>query len=227
MVSGALNIGQAGAGRLGVEDLRTGPGRQLLPRERFSPTPTSGLNGSAMPDSHFRCNSDIPGPLRYPSSVNDKARGVMNWEAFGAVAELLAAVGGLAAVIYLAIQIKLNTRAIRSASIDSWVSAISLGNAAMAPTDGFIEKARESYEELDAQQRTLFHRALAQNFNAMEALFFHHTNGVVDEMFLESKLKSLKSLFQSPGVRRWWSDRGRGIYDPRFVKHVEALINLS
>ena len=96
----------------------------------------------------------------------------MNWDAVGAGAELLGAVGGLVAVIYLAIQIKLNTRAVRSASIDSWVSAISLGNAAMAPTDEFIEKAKENYDELDAHQRILFHRALAQNINAMEALFF-------------------------------------------------------
>lgn len=33
----------------------------------------------------------------------------MNWEAVGAGAELLAAIGGLAAVIYLAVQIKLIT----------------------------------------------------------------------------------------------------------------------
>ncbi len=151
----------------------------------------------------------------------------MNWEAVGAGAELLAAVGGLVAVIYLAIQIKLNTRAVRSASIDSWVSAISLGNAALAPTDEFIEKAKEDYDELDAHQRILFHRALAQNMNAIEALFFHHTNGVVDEIFLESKMKALQPLFQAPGVRKWWSERGINYYDPRFIKHLEALINLS
>jgi hypothetical protein len=151
----------------------------------------------------------------------------MNWDAVGAGAELLGAVGGLVAVIYLAIQIKLNTRAVRSASIDSWVSAISLGNAALAPTDEFIEKATESYDELDAHQRILYHRALAQNMNAMEALFFHHANGVVDGIFLESKMKPLKLLFQSPGVRRWWSDRGRNYYDPRFIKHLETLINPS
>ena len=151
----------------------------------------------------------------------------MNWEAVGAGAELLAAAGGLAAVIYLAIQIKLNTRAVRSASIDSWVSAISLGNAALAPTDEFIEKAMASYDELDARQRILFHRALAQNMNAMEALFFHHSNGVVDEIFLEFKMKPLKLLFQAPGVRRWWSERGENYYDPRFVKHLETLVNPS
>jgi len=77
----------------------------------------------------------------------------MNWEAVGAGAGLLAAVGGLAAVICLAIRIKLNTTAVRSASVDSWVSAISVGNAALAPTDEFIKKAREGYDELDSHQR--------------------------------------------------------------------------
>jgi len=76
----------------------------------------------------------------------------MNWEAVEARAELLAAVGGLAALIYLAIRIKLNTRTVRSASIDSWVSAISVGNAALVPTDEFIKKAREGYDELNSQQ---------------------------------------------------------------------------
>ena len=151
----------------------------------------------------------------------------MNWDAVGAGAELLGAVGGLLAVIYLAIQIKLNTRAVRSASMDSWVSAISLGNAATAHTDEFIQKAMENYDELDAHQRILFHRALAQNINALEALFFHHTNGVVDEIFLESKMAPLKQLFHAPGVRRWWSERGKNYYDPRFVKHLEALVNPS
>ena len=103
----------------------------------------------------------------------------MNWEAVGAGAELLAAIVGIAAVIYMAIQIRLNTRAVRSASIDSWVSAISLGNEALAYTDDFIALATDKYDELDARQRILFHRAMAQNVNAMEALYFHHQNGVV------------------------------------------------
>ena len=149
----------------------------------------------------------------------------MNWEAVGAGAELLAAIGGLAAVIYLAVQIKLNTRAVRSASIDSWVSAISLANDASATTDEFVDLARESYDELDARQRILFHRAMAQNMNAMEALYFHYANGVVDEIFLTTKMKALKSTFQSPGVRRWWSAKGVSIYDPRFVQYLEALID--
>ena len=73
----------------------------------------------------------------------------MNWEAIGAGAELLAALGGVVALFYLAIQIRVNTRAVRSASIDSWVSAIALGNEALASTDEFISLANERYDELD------------------------------------------------------------------------------
>lgn len=148
----------------------------------------------------------------------------MNWEAIGALAELLAAVGGIAAVVYLAVQIRLNTRAVRSSSIDSWVTAIALGNEAMASTDDFIDMATQRYSELNPHQRIMYHRALAQNTNAMEALYFHYVNGVVDETFLRAKMKPVKSIFQSPGVREWWSRKGVQMYDPRYVEYVENLL---
>ena len=147
----------------------------------------------------------------------------MNWEAIGALAELLAAVGGIAAVVYLAVQIRLNTRAVRSSSIDSWVTAIALGNDAMASTDEFIDKATQKYDELNQHQRIMYHRALAQNTNAMEALYFHYLNGVIDETFLKAKMKPIKSIFQSPGASEWWSKKGVYMYDPRYVEYVENL----
>ena len=148
----------------------------------------------------------------------------MNWEAIGALAELLAAVGGIAAVVYLAVQIRLNTRAVRSSSIDSWVSAIALGNDAMASTDEFIDKATQKYNELNPHQRIMYHRALAQNTNAMDALYFHYLNGVVDETFLKAKMKPVKSIFKSPGATEWWSKKGVYMYDPRYVEYVENLL---
>jgi hypothetical protein len=150
----------------------------------------------------------------------------MNWDAIGAGAELLAAIGGVIAIFYLAVQIRLNTRAVRSASIDSWVSAISLGNEALASTDEFISTANQNYDQLEPIQRIRFHRALAQNMNAMEALYFHHSNGVVDDIFFEYKMNSMKPIFNSQGVRKWWSEKGRLFLDPRFVKHVEMLVDI-
>ncbi len=40
----------------------------------------------------------------------------MNWDAIGAIAELLGAIGVIASLVYLATQIRQNTRSVRSAT---------------------------------------------------------------------------------------------------------------
>lgn len=145
----------------------------------------------------------------------------MNWEALGSVAELIAAIGGIFAVAYLAIQIRLNTKAVRSSAIDSWVTAVALGNDALSKTDDFSDAAFSDYESLSEEQRRVFNRAVAQMFNALEALYFHHKNGVVDEQFLETKIQPLLGSLRQPGLRAWWERRGRKLFDPRFVLFIE------
>jgi hypothetical protein len=49
----------------------------------------------------------------------------VNWEALGAVANLLAAIGVIATLIYLAIQIRQNTKAVRSSSIQNLIHGLS------------------------------------------------------------------------------------------------------
>ena len=41
----------------------------------------------------------------------------MNWDAVGAIAELLAAIGALAALIYLALQLRHKTEALRKSEL--------------------------------------------------------------------------------------------------------------
>ncbi len=146
----------------------------------------------------------------------------MNWEAIGSIAELVAAVGGVAAVVYLGIQIRLNTKAVRSSAIDSWVTAVALGNDALSKADEFSATALSDYEALSEEQRRVFNRAIAQMFNALEALYFHHENGVVDEQFLKTKMHPLLMTLRQPGPRTWWEGRGRNMFDSRFVEFVEA-----
>ena len=49
----------------------------------------------------------------------------MNWEALGAIANVLTAVGVIATLIYLSIQIRQNTKAVRSSSIQNLVQSFS------------------------------------------------------------------------------------------------------
>ena len=56
----------------------------------------------------------------------------MNWDAIGAIAETLGAVGVIASLVYLATQIRQNTRTVRSATYQSLngVALQSQGNLA-------------------------------------------------------------------------------------------------
>ena len=146
----------------------------------------------------------------------------MNWEAVSSLAELVAALGGVAAVVYLAIQIRLNTKAVRSSAIDSWVSAVALGNDALSKADSFSSAAISDYSSLDEDQRRVFNRAMAQMFNALEALYFHYQNGVVDRQFMTTKMQPMFTLLKQPGATTWWERRGKQIFDARFVEFVEA-----
>ena len=49
----------------------------------------------------------------------------INWEALGAIASLLAAIGVIVTLIYLSIQIRQNTKAVRSSSIQNLVQSFS------------------------------------------------------------------------------------------------------
>jgi hypothetical protein len=46
----------------------------------------------------------------------------MNWDAIGAIAELLGALGVLGSLLYLAVQIRQNTKALRGIAIDAVTS---------------------------------------------------------------------------------------------------------
>ena len=41
----------------------------------------------------------------------------MNWDAIGAIAELMATIGAIAALVYLALQLKHNTEALRKSEL--------------------------------------------------------------------------------------------------------------
>jgi uncharacterized membrane protein len=59
----------------------------------------------------------------------------VNWDAIGAVAEVIGALAVLITLIYLALQIRQNTRAINSSALDSTVNTISIARQSIYEND--------------------------------------------------------------------------------------------
>ena len=154
----------------------------------------------------------------------------MNWEAIGAVGEILGAAAVVVSIIYLSIQIRSNTRATKaSASFDATHSWALTNELVHQMSDEVLEVFRRSYGP-DARPGDFSHaeririsahtRAL---FQKLEGQYFLYRFG-----FLEPDLWRKRSAWACGFVRQpfwqdWWQNELReGIYSDAFVEAIES-----
>ena len=148
----------------------------------------------------------------------------MNWEAIGAVGEVLGALGVIATLAYLAVQIRQNTRTVRSATHQAWVSSMTEVNMLLPQSREFARvclTGSADPSKLDPEELLQFDMYIVQMFNGFEALYLQFLNGTVDATYWNTKLQNLRGLMLSPGVRNWWTRQRLGVYDPRFCEVVQ------
>jgi hypothetical protein len=147
----------------------------------------------------------------------------------GSIGEFIAAIATLITLIYLAAQIRQNTRSVRAASHQAWVAAIA--QTSMPPHPGFGRINRLGVldpSQLDPDELSQYVLFQLQIFFTFEALYFQFLNGAIDEDFWRTKVEYFRAILRTPGGRHVWDGAGRAFLDPRFRKEVEEhLLNQS
>lgn len=148
----------------------------------------------------------------------------MNWDAIGAISEMLGALGVIASLIYLATQL-------RSNAVASAVEAKLTTTRFLTDFNRDLINDPELYDlwdrggrDLDILERPEFIRFSNLNLNAFwffSAGHFQKRVGKLDaNEFYE--MESIMTFWLSrPGVQQWWMKYGRDRYNPEFVKYVE------
>ena len=155
----------------------------------------------------------------------------MNWEAIGAVAESVGAIGVVASLVYLAFQIrqstsqmKHNTRALEVAahdtSIQHGLEVRKLLLSSDTLTDIWLRGSAE-YQDLDQGSRARFNMMAESVFYATQGLNTRVEAGAMDSGLLENQLPVIARLLSQPGFAQWW-ERNQAQFDPSFVRAVEA-----
>ena len=134
----------------------------------------------------------------------------MTWDAIGALAELFGAFAVFVTVAFLAVQMRQNTRALRSesmttasAAIQSWYQQV--GHNPQA-TEVWL-KGQRSPEECSQIEYGQF-IALMQSFLiCQQATFRLGLHGAVDADIRESLNTNLLNLKDNPGFKRFWKER--------------------
>ena len=148
----------------------------------------------------------------------------MNWDAIGASAELLAAMGVIATLLFLAIQIRTSTRVTRAATFDSILAEYRTHLRHSVSDLGIVAKGWADISALTNEDRLTFHAFHVNEGLFVENIIQQYQNGNVEFSQLEPWLDSYSGMIRTPGGEEWWLIQSR-FFSPNLVKtmndHVE------
>jgi len=153
----------------------------------------------------------------------------MTLDAIGNIGE---AVGGLAVVVslvYLAIQMRLNTASVRSATHQSIVATSATTNAVIAQDKELARIFRvgcENLASLDDDERVQFSFLVSQFIDIFENLYLHHVHGSLDDDFWRPREEAYLDLFRTPGFAHCWRERSSQ-YSSSFERFMNERIEES
>ena len=148
----------------------------------------------------------------------------MNLETINAIAQLTAAIGVVASLFYLAVQIRQNTRSMRAVVVDSLAKSISdlLRPAAeSAELMRAIHDVAEDYHHATNEDLLRSLPLLFSLFKLFENAWFQHCQGTLDPGQWQGWDAYIRMYFHRPGIQDWWRLR-RAAFAPGFQNYLES-----
>jgi len=157
----------------------------------------------------------------------------MNWDAIGAIAETLGAVGVIASLVYLAGQIRhsreqmsQNTRAIRASTFQQFREEIRESHSNTIPLSEarVIRLGMADPAQLNEDETYQFTFWMHSVMPVYENAYYLHRTGMLDDDRWEMQRVNLVQMFDNPGVVQFWRSGGASSMSPRFVALVEEIL---
>lgn len=150
----------------------------------------------------------------------------MNWDAIGAVGELLGATAVLVTLIYLAVQVRQGNSAGQRESLRGYVSE--LNNRLLEPQRDpeFVElfqRANRDWHSVSLRDQAVVSSVYSSYFFACAEAFALRESGNIDPALQHQADAAVASFLQMPGPAAWWK-LGCSYFHPSFREHVDQLL---
>jgi hypothetical protein len=146
----------------------------------------------------------------------------MNWDAVGAVAELLGSVAVVATLICLLKQLKTHSIMIQNNTAQSAADAIAAWSRQLTENPSLYQIYRNGLKDdrsLSSEDRGLFDLVMFQAFNSISSIYLQYKNGGFGEDRWESEMRVFGRNFDTPGGRASW-ERQKHMLDVNFQKEI-------
>jgi hypothetical protein len=147
----------------------------------------------------------------------------MNWDAIGAVSNIVGAIAVFGSLIYLAIQIRSQNKesrlnAMHDISVGFRDATSKFATADMAP---ILVKANKDYDALSEDEAMRLIILSGQFFRAWEEAFIQHQEGRLDARSWNAIHKYYVNILSSPAIQHAWGVR-RDYFDIEFAAFVDS-----
>ncbi|MBN2566287.1 MAG: hypothetical protein JXB46_11310 [Candidatus Eisenbacteria bacterium] len=151
----------------------------------------------------------------------------MNWEATGAVAAIASSVAVIVSLVYLAVQIRQNTRATRASTYQSVVmhgGAMLRSLMEHPELADLLLKGGESLANLtpaEAVRFASFASSVSRNF---DSLYYRARRGTLERGQWAGFDSFLREVLESRGLVEWWQAH-KHVFDGEFASHVDGILS--
>jgi hypothetical protein len=153
----------------------------------------------------------------------------MNWEAVGAIAEVVGVIAIFVSLVYVAVQIRQNTqqaaRSVEANELAAFERNIESGNRIREllilhpEITELLIKGSASYRDLDSAEKVRFGFLLRNIFSGIQGAYVRQLTIEHDPLGFDSSALVVDDLVRHPGVREWL-DKNEPDWRPEFSEFV-------
>ena len=150
----------------------------------------------------------------------------MDFSQIANIADVLAAVGIILTLGFVALQIKQNTNEIRNTHVEVAVDrhAAFHVRALDKETAAIIEKGQQSYKALIETERLAFEAWMFEFVIGVGLLWRLSGQGVYGSTYGDLPDQRVRWMFRHPGVKEWWQSENRVPITAPVVAHIDDVI---
>lgn len=151
---------------------------------------------------------------------------MINWEAIGAIGEIVGATAVVLTLAYLAKQMGQDAAATTSNSISSWLAdynGIILELTRDPDISKIVRQGLTNFDKLDPNDQLRVHSWLAAHMLSAQNLYLQAQDGTTHTDVSDQVLGFTATMLQTAGGKQWW-DTARPVWRPEFVPHLDTLM---
>ena len=148
----------------------------------------------------------------------------MNWEAIGAIGEIVGATAVVASLVYLAVQIRTQNRESRLSAMHDISVAYREGLAGTADADmaDLYVKASDDYESLTRSETIRLIAGASRLFRIWEEAYLLYQAGYLEKRTWETMLRQFNGYMSQRPFNEVWATR-KQYFDNEFQDFVNSL----